>query len=82
MVRGGHNAYFHGLFKSRLAGGESRSGIGVMPFDGVADVIGEYGDVLHLAHVLFKCARRSGCSGESPAVHPFAVDEDGGVHLL
>ena len=52
-----------------------------MPFDGVADVIGEYGDVLHLAHVLFKCAafrlQRRVSRGPS-----FAVDEDGGVHLL
>ena len=57
MLRGGHDAYLDGLFESGLSGGETAvGGVGVVALDGVAYVVGENGDVLHLGNVLLKCA--------------------------
>ena len=48
MIRGSHNANFHGFLLARFPGCEAAvGGVCVMAFHGVADVVGEYGYAGH-----------------------------------
>ena len=55
MCRRCHYAYFNGFLVTGFACRETTLGlIAVMPLDGIANVIREYGYVLHLTYVFFK----------------------------
>ncbi len=76
MCGGSHNADLDGLLVARFGGGEAAVFcFAVVSFDGVADIIGEHSNAVHLRHILFQCAalcrqrRVAGC----PAL---AVDEN------
>ena len=80
--RRGYDADFHGLLVARLAGGETTVfGVTVVSFHGIADVVREYGNPLHLVYILFEGAslgRQRRVAG-SP---PFAIDENRWVDFL
>jgi len=82
MRRRCHDTDFDGLFVSGLAGGEaSVSGVAVVSLDGVADIVGEYGDAFHLRHVLLESAAFDR-QRRVPGRPAFAVDENRRIDFL
>ena len=55
MARGGYDTDLDGLLQSRFAGGKSAVGsVGIMSLHRVTKVVGEDGDILHLAYILLQ----------------------------
>lgn len=82
MVRCSYDADFHSLLIAGLTCGESTvGGISVMTLNGIAEIIGENGYILHLRYVLLQSSSlycQWGITG-SPTL---AIYEDGGVNFL
>ena len=76
VIGGSYDADFDGFFIAGFAGGEAAVvGAGVVTFDAVADVVGEYGYALHEGDVFFEGSLLNG-EGRIAGGPAFAVDED------